>query len=280
MDLKSEPVATGFTTPPSPDTPNSPGRRHQPAKGPSAAKPAVAGTLHIIGVGPGDPELLTLKAVRLLKQTPVWLVPKGCREGDSTALNILAQVVDPAGKEVVSHHFPMLKIRMNQPPAPEVAAAWRVAAELVGERLAAGQDVIFPTLGDPAIYSTGFYLCETLLELTPKAKVEIIPGVSAMGSAAASIRQPLCLGDDRLVLLPATFENGRLRETLENFETVVLMKVHRVMDRLVPLLAEMQLLDKAVLVEKSGQEGELISRDLTAAMNREMHYFSTIIVRK
>lgn len=280
MDLKSEPPTTGCTAPSSSETSNAPNGRPQPAKGPSPAKPAMVGTLHVVGVGPGDPELLTMKAVRLLKEAAVWLVPKANREGDSTALNILAQVVDPAGKEVLAHHFPMLKIRMNQPPAPEVAAAWRAAAELVRERLAAGQDVVFPTLGDPAIYSTGFYLCETLLELAPQARVEIIPGVSAMGSAAASIRQPLCLGDDRLAVLPATFENGRLRETLENFETVVLMKVHRVMDRLVPLLAEMRLLDKAVLVEKSGQEGELISRDLKAAGRREMHYFSTIIIRK
>jgi precorrin-2/cobalt-factor-2 C20-methyltransferase len=158
--------------------------------------------------------------------------------------------------------------------------AWRKAAALVIDRLREGRDVVFPTLGDPAIYSTGFYLCDTLLGLAPELRAEIVPGVSAMGAAAALARQPLCLGDDRLVVIPATFENGQLRETLLAFDTVVLMKVHRVMDRLVPLLSELDLLDKAVLVERSGQDGERISRDLAGALGREMHYFSTVIVRK
>ncbi len=82
------------------------------------------------------------------------------------------------------------------------------------------------------------------------------------------------------MVLPATFENGELRETLEKFDSVVLMKVHRVMDRIVPLLAEMQLLDRAVLVERSSQRGQRVSRDLLQAMGEKNHYFSTIIVRK
>jgi precorrin-2/cobalt-factor-2 C20-methyltransferase len=223
---------------------------------------------------------MTLKAVRLLEQCSVWLVPKGREEGESTALAIAAQVVAAGGKEILAHYFPMKKIRMGKAPAPEAKQAWQEAAALVIDRLREGRDVVFPTLGDPAIYSTGFYLCDTLLELAPGVRVEIVPGVSAMGAAAALAGQPLCLGDDRLVVIPATFENGRLRETLLAFDTVVLMKVHRVMDRLVPLLSELDLLDKAVLVERSGQNGERISRDLDATQGRKLHYFSTVIVRK
>ncbi|MFH7319618.1 precorrin-2 C(20)-methyltransferase [Desulfurivibrio sp. D14AmB] len=238
------------------------------------------GRLFIIGVGPGDPELLTLKAVRRLQDCPVWLVPKGKSDGRSTALDILSPVVDGDGKEIIAHHFPMHKIEMGKTPPPEVARAWQAAAALVHERLSAGRDVAFPTLGDPAIYSTGFYLCETLLGLHPGLQVEIIPGISAMGAAAAALGAPLCLGNERLVVIPATFENGRLRETLLNYDTVVLMKVHRVMPRLVELLRELGLLDKAVLVEKTGQAEERISRDLTIFLESEPHYFSTIIVRK
>ena len=174
----------------------------------------------------------------------------------------------------------MKKIRMGEQVDPEVENAWTVAVTAIEERLRAGKDVVFPTLGDPAIYSTGFYVCETLRRVAPDLVPEIIPGVSSIGASAASAGQPLCLGNDRLVVIPAAFENGRLREVLLNFDTIVLMKVHRVMDRIVPLLDELELLDRAVFVERSSQREERISRDLIAELKEKQHYFSTIIVRK
>ena len=238
------------------------------------------GKFYVIGVGPGDSELMTLKAVRLLQNSPVWLTPTGRKSGESTALSIVEGAVDRNGKEILTHYFPMKKIRMGQTPDPEVKEAWGKAAALIVARLQAGHDVAFPTLGDPAIYSTGFYVCETLLELDPDLSVEIVPGVSAIGATAAAAGQPLCLGDDRLVVIPATFENGQLRETLEKFDSIVLMKVHKVLGRLVPLLEELNLMDKAVLVERTSQSGQRIRRDLKTAMHEEQHYFSTMIVRK
>lgn len=240
----------------------------------------LTGRFYVIGVGPGDPELMTLKAARLLTRCPVWFAPKAHQDGDSTALGILTGVVSTAGKEIMELYFPMKKVRMGLPPDPEVEAAWRLAAERILARLDQGFDVAFPTLGDPAIYSTGFYVCDTLLRYAPQARIEVVPGVSSIGASAAAAGQPLCLGDDRLVVIPATFENGRLRETLEQFDTVVLMKVHRVLPRVVALLSELDLLDKSVLVERSSQAGQRIRRDLAAAARDELHYFSTVIVRK
>ena len=238
------------------------------------------GTFYVVGVGPGDPELMTLKAARILRDCRVWFVPKGKQDGDSTALSIAGEVVDTAGKEILVHYFPMKKIRMGEKPDPEVERAWLQAAGIIIDRLNQGEDVVFPTLGDPAIYSTGFYVCDTLLSLTPGLDVQIVPGVSSIGASAAAAGQPLCLGDDRMVVIPATFENGQLRETLERFDTVVLMKVHRVMERLVGLLDELDLLDKAVLVERTSQQAQRISRDLRGRLQEEPHYFSTVIVRK
>lgn len=240
----------------------------------------MSGKFFVLGVGPGDPELLTLKALRILKDCPVWVVPKGSKNGESTALNIIGATVSRQNKEILEQYFPMKKIHRGQKADQEVEEAWRQTAAIICQRLKQGLNVVFPTLGDPAIYSTGFYVCDALLELLPDLKVEIIPGVSSIGASAAAIGKPLCLGDDRLVVIPATFENGKLRETLEQFDTVVLMKVHRVMDRLVPLLADLNLLDKSVLIERTSQNGERIQRDLVAAAREEQHYFSTIIVRK
>lgn len=238
------------------------------------------GTFSVIGVGPGDPELLTLKAVRLLNRCQTLVVPKGHEDGNSTALAIIEQVIPLAGKEIIEIHFPMKKVRMALAPDPEVDAAWHLAAREVIRRVREGHDVAFPTLGDPAIYSTGIYTCQTLLELAPEITTRIVPGVSAIGACAASAGLPLCQGDDMLAVIPATFDNQRLTEVFSTFQTVVLMKVHRVMARLVELLAQLDLLDHAVLIERTSQGNERIIHDLTAVKPGELHYFSTILVRR
>lgn len=238
------------------------------------------GTFYIVGVGPGDPNLLTLLAVQVLKRCPVWLVPRAGGDRESTALKIAAKAVETRNHEIISHTFPMKKIHMDLAPEPEVIQAWQEAAKIVVHHLRTGRDVAFPTLGDPAVYSTGFYVHDTLRQLYPEIKARIIPGVSSMGASAAAAGLPLCQGDDRLMVLPATYENGMLRESLEQFDTVVLMKVHRSLERICHLLEEMGLLDRAVLVERTSQAGECVVHDLRAAATRPCHYFSTIIIKK
>lgn len=238
------------------------------------------GTFYIIGVGPGDPELMTLKALRLLSSCSTLVVPKGQEDGTSTALAIIDQAMPLTGKEIIEVVFPMKKVRMAAAPDPEVEAAWRLAATTILDRLREGHDVAFPTLGDPAIYSTGFYTCQTLLEMAPESKTVICPGVSAISACAATAGVPLCQGDDMLAVVPATFDNQRLTEVLSTFQTVVLMKVHRSMDRIIELLTELDLVQRAVLVERTAQENERVIHDLTQVRADELHYFSTIIVRR
>lgn len=238
------------------------------------------GQFYIVGVGPGDPELMTLKAVRVLKKSPVWLVPAAHKHGSSTALNIASGVINGEKKEVLTHHFPMKKVHAGQPADPEVENAWREAAAIIADHLEKGRDVAFPTLGDPAIYSTGFYIFTTLMEMVKDISFEIIPGVSAIGATSAATGVPLCLGNERMVVIPATFEDEKLRETLNGFDCIVLMKVHRVMIRLVGILEELGLLDHTVLVEKTSLADQRIRHDLKAAAAEDIHYFSTMIVRK
>ncbi|RWX51204.1 precorrin-2 C20-methyltransferase; cobalt-factor II C20-methyltransferase [Candidatus Electrothrix marina] len=238
------------------------------------------GTFYVIGVGPGDPELLTLRAARTLEKCQVWLTPAARKNGESTALAIASGAVSVAGKEILTHHFPMKKVHMGETPDPEVKEAWEQVVALITTELKAGRDVAMPTLGDPAVYSTGFYVCQTLLEQNPQAVVEIVPGISAIGATSAAAGMPLCLGDDQLAVIPAIFESTKIREILIQFDAVVFMKVHKSMDRLVPLLEELDLLDKAVLVERTSMTDQRVRRDLKAAMGEKLHYFSTMIVRK
>lgn len=238
------------------------------------------GTFYVVGVGPGDPGLMTLKAARILEKCNVWFAPSAFANGDSMALKIASGEVGTEGKTILTHHFPMKLVHRGKVPDAEVTAAWREAAAIIIGHLKDGNDVVFPTLGDPAIYSTGYYVCETLQESGVDIKVDIIPGVSAIGASSAAAGQPLCLGDERLVVIPATFENGAMRDVLAQSDTVVFMKVHKVIPKIVKLLDELELLDKAVLVERSSLGDQKIWTNIRDAVDKDIHYFSTIFVRK
>ncbi len=238
------------------------------------------GTFYIVGVGPGDPQLMTLKAAKIMGNCAVWFVPSAFDNGGSMALKIASGAVSREGKTILSHRFPMKQVHRGEAPDPEVRNAWREAAKTIMASLADGQDVVFPTLGDPAIYSTGFYVCETLQEYGSPFKVEIVPGVSAIGASSAVAALPLCLGDERLVVIPATFEDERIRELLQLSDVVVFMKVYKVMKRLVGILEELGLIDNAVLVERCSLEDQRIWTDVRKAVGLDIHYFSTMVVRK
>jgi precorrin-2/cobalt-factor-2 C20-methyltransferase len=238
------------------------------------------GTFYIVGVGPGDPQLMTLKAARILEKCNVWFVPSAFENGGSMALKIASGGVSREGKTILSHHFPMKQVHRGEDPDPEIKSAWQEAAKIIMASLGDGQDVVFPTLGDPAIYSTGFYVCETLQEYGSPFKIQIVPGVSAIGASSAVSALPLCLGDERLSVIPATFENERIRELLELSDVVVFMKVYKVMERLVGLLEELGLVDNAVLVERCSLPDQRIWTDVRKAVGQNIHYFSTMVVRK
>ena len=238
------------------------------------------GTFYVIGVGPGDPGLMTLNAVRTLEKCDVWFVPSAFKHGESMALSIAGGEVDSTGKTILTHHFPMKQVHRGQRPEEEVGQAWREAADTILGYLQSGKDVAFPTLGDPAIYSTGFYVCETLEKIGQPFNVKIIPGVSAIGASSAVTETPLCLGDEKLVVIPATFEDCEIEKVLQVSDTVVFMKVHKVMAQLVKLLDGLDLLENAVLVERCSLGDEKIWPDIRQAVGKEIHYFSTIIVRQ
>ena len=224
-----------------------------------------SGRLYLVGIGPGDPELMTCKAVRILQSTQVWVAPKAKKNGSSSAVQIASGQVELNGKEIVELCFPMKKVRLGQDHDPEVEQGWHQAAETVLYHLEQGRDVAFPTLGDPSLYSTAFYLLAVLQELRPELPVTIIPGITAM--AACSI-------------VPAAFDDERLRGILKTFDAVVLMKVFRKLPRIIGLLDELGLTDQAVLIERCGMEDQRIYTDIREAADKKLHYFTTLLVRK
>ncbi len=236
------------------------------------------GKLSVLGIGPGDPELITLKAVRIIKEAKVLCVPKGREEGSSLALSIVEKAVSLDGKDIIEAHFPMRKTR-GEGEDTELDAKWNETAETVLGELRTGTDVAFLTLGDPTIYSTFFYLHEKLIELQPDVIIEIVPGVSSINASAARANTYLGLGNDSIAILPANYLDN-LQSTLATFNTVVLMKVNKVLNKIVQLLTEMGLVEKAVCVSRVGMSDEKIMKDIREIKQEELNYFSMIIVRK
>ncbi|MBU0701699.1 precorrin-2 C(20)-methyltransferase [bacterium] len=238
----------------------------------------MSGKLYVIGVGPGDPELLTLKATRILNKVACVCVPKGREEGMSLALSIVKKVINVDDKEIIESHFPMRKTRPQEHEC-ELDARWQEIVENVMSRLNKGIDIAFITIGDPTIYSTFFYLYDKLLALNPELNIEIIPGVSSINTAAARAGLSLGLANEKIAILPATYTDD-IKETLERFDTVVLMKVHKVFDKICDILNDMNLTDNAVYISRAGMDDEKIINNICKVKKKDLNYFSVVIIKK
>ncbi len=230
-------------------------------------------TLYGLGVGPGDPELITLKALKILKEVPVIVAPKSRQEGESLALEIVARVLGPAvaDKETAELHFPMTR------DPTRLADAWREAAGTVAGYLRRGRDVAFVTLGDPAFYSTYFLLVEELARVLPEARVVTVPGVTSVSACAARLNVPLVQGDERLAVVSGAEEPQYLRRVLEEFSCTVILKVGRHLARLREILNALGLEERAVLATRCGLPGERLG---PPAGPGEADYLSLLVVKK
>ena len=230
------------------------------------------GTLFGLGVGPGDPELLTLKAARVLAGVSVVLAAASPKNDASRALEIAAPHL-PAEAEVLRLDFPMTRDRAA------LTAAWRENAEKTLEVLDAGRDAAFLTLGDPMTYSTFGYLLRTLGELGPLPRVEIVPGITSYQAAAARIARPLVEAEESLLVIPGVCSAEKLEKLLACADNAVILKAYRNLPEIRAALDRLDLTRSSMFVSRLGLPGELICEDLADAPETP-HYFSLILVRK
>lgn len=233
------------------------------------------GTFYGVGIGPGDPELLTVKATRVLGSVPLIFVPKAKITDEGMALQILLNsVVNKTGAKLHELIFPMSK-------DPEILKpAWTTAREAVLGALRRGTDCAFITLGDTAIYSTYMNLLAELRASEPALKIETVAGISSFSQGAALLNLSLCEKAERLAILPCLTDVEGMREDLLRFDTVVLMKVGRRFSDLREMLRQMNLLPYSHLLLKMGAPGEIISSNLDEVDAEKVTYMSLVIVRK
>ena len=225
------------------------------------------GTLYGVSIGPGEPELITLKAMNIISNSKYIATPH-TGTGDSLALSIVSQAIDLSDKEIMKLEFPMTKDK------DILAKSHEEAASAIADVLDTGNDVAMLNLGDVTIYSTFAYTMDKLLE--KDYNVEVIPGVTSFCASASKLKIGLTTMNEPLHIIPATGID--LREALQMPGSKVLMKIGRSMPKLIEVLKELNLEDNVYAVENCGLENEKIYNNLDE-FDGKMGYFTIVIVK-
>lgn len=225
-----------------------------------------------IGVGPGDPGLITLKAREILGQVPRILAAYSTKNDYSLA------------EKVVKSHFPEASVeRMDFPMSRDqdaLLSAWENNARRVLEILDSNQDAAFVTLGDPLIYSTFSYLLRTVKRLRPTASIVTIPGITSFQASAALCNTPLVEAEETLHVISAAKGSSILRRVIDNSDNVVMLKTYRHFDDICDALEELDLLECTASISRCGLEGEVVQEDVRSAKGKKVPYLSLMIVKK
>ncbi len=224
-------------------------------------------------LGPGDPGLITRRAWEALQSGARWVYPVKKAEERSYALDI----VQRAGLDVPAD-AEALVFPMTRQPEP-LARAWAVAAARTASLLAEGRDVVFLVEGDASTYATFAHLARTVSELAPQVQIETIPGVSSFSAAAAELNAPLAGEDDTLAVIPAAYGVAVIEQLIDEFDTLVLLKVKPLLDDVIALLERRGLLSEACFIEKIGSPEQRIVNEVAQLRGEKVAYLSLLLVR-
>jgi len=235
-------------------------------------RPSPLGQLYGIGVGPGDPELISLKGWRILQRVPVVAFPAGIGGKAGLAQRIADPWIQP-DQQQMALNFPYTQ------DLDILTQSWYTSAETVWQQLQAGRDVAFLAEGDVSFYSTFTYLAQTLHHLHPEVVIHTIPGICSPMAAAAVLSRPLTVRSQRLLILPALYAVTDLETALQQADVLVLMKVSSVYEQVWAVLQQHQLLASSAVVEWATLPQQAIYRDLSDRPHLQLSYFSLLIVQ-
>jgi len=240
--------------------------------------------LTAVGLGPGDPELITLKGLRAIEAADLIFVPRS-QEGEQSLALRIAQPWLQRDQQVIELPLPMTR---NE---GELIPAWQAAADQIAQGFTALEKSeaeqrrgVYLLLGDPLLYGTFTYIWGELAVRHPAIQIEIVPGVTSFAAAAARARFPLSATSDRVAILPASYETDvtQLRRLLADYETVILLKVGPVLPQILTALEEMGLLDSTLYAERVGmpEERMALGQEVRALHNQRPPYLSLLMVRR
>ena len=228
------------------------------------------GKLYGIGVGPGDPELIPLKAINILKRVDVIFCASSSKNNHSLAVNIAREYLP---RDTLIHRLPF-PMTMDK----EVASrAWQEHVDTILAELNQGKDAAFLTLGDPLTYSTFGYLMQSLQTNAPEIYIETVPGITSFQAAAAATNTTLVEGEESLLLLSGVQGGDKLREMSSRVDNVVFLKAYKNITDICEALEESGRMKTAVGVVRCGFPDQEVFQDVKELCSQEPKYWTLII---
>ncbi len=233
-----------------------------------------------VGCGPGDPELLTVKAVKAIKDAEVIMCPTSKEGKPSIALSVVSEILDKSKKqEIINLVFPMTKDRDT------LETTWRKNATILAETVLSGKKVVYLTVGDPYLYSTWIYLHRELEKNHPEIKIIVIPGIVSMFTFASKVGISLAEGAEKITIVPSCYDLSKVKELAKNSDTMIFLKDGRYFDQVIKLLKEAGFSDDSIFAigQDLDTEHEIVKKLTLGQVTSDTmttKYFSIMVVKR
>ena len=233
-----------------------------------------------VGCGPGDPELLTVKAVKAIKNADVIMCPTSKEGKPSMALSVVSSIVAEANKqEIVNLVFPMTKDKEI------LENTWKKNARILADSVISGKKVVYLTVGDPYLYSTWIYLHREITKENPEIKITVIPGIVSMFTFASKVGISLAEGAEKMAVIPSCYDLSRVKEIAKNCDTMVFLKDGHYFDQVIKLLREAGFSENSVFAigQDLGTDQEIVRKMTLGEVTSETittKYFSIMVVKR
>ena len=235
--------------------------------------------LFCVGCGPGDPELLTIRALNLIKEADVIFVPTSKLNKPSIALSIVEKHLKKT-TEIINLVFPMIKDRDS------LKEYWKKNAFEIAQKVRSGKKTVYLTVGDPALYSTWIYIHRELKRDYQDIEIEIIPGITSIFAFAAEAKISLVEGDENLSIVPACYDLNKVKNTVKSSDTIVFLKDGRYFDNVIEMLSDTGFSDdsKIAIAQDVSTEENILEikslKDMKGKKQPSSKYFSIMVVKR
>ena len=233
-----------------------------------------------IGVGPGDPELLTVKAVKAIHDADIIMCPASKEDRPSIALSVVDSLIDKSkNQEIVKLIFPMTKDK------DVLEETWKRNAKIMAETVQSGKNVVYLTVGDPFLYSTWIYMHKDLKEKYPEMNISVIPGIVSMFTFASKVGVSIAEGAEKVAIIPSCYDLSSVKEIAKNSESMIFLKDGRYFDQVIDVLKESGFPDNSIFAigQDLGTENEIIRKMTLGEVNDDTlttKYFSILVVKR
>lgn len=233
-----------------------------------------------IGVGPGDPELLTVKAVKAIQNADIIMCPASKEDRPSIAFSVVDSIIDKSkNQEIVKLIFPMTKDK------DVLEQTWEKNAQIMADTVLSGKNVVYLTVGDPFLYSTWIYMHRDLTEKYPEMNISVIPGIVSMFTFASKVGVSIAEGAEKVAIIPSCYDLSSVKEIAKNSESMIFLKDGRYFDQVIDVLKESGFPDNSIFAigQDLGTENEIIRKMTLGEVNDDTlttKYFSILVVKR